>query len=74
MIYKVLHYWVGNDDTPSMEDVKEAIEAAKRENCTVCLHWKGPGYRYYGDTYSRDVTADSDAEAVYNSLPKVYGI
>lgn len=74
MIYKVLHYWVGNDDTPSMEDVKEAIEAAKRENCTVCLHWKGPGYRYYGDTYSRDVTADSDAEAVYNSLPKIYGI
>ena len=74
MIYKVSHYWVGNDDTPSIEDIKAAIEAAKNENCTVCLHWKGPGYKWYGDTYSRDVTADSDAEEIFNSLPKVYGV
>ena len=74
MIHKVSHYWVSDDDTPTLEDIKDAIEAAKNENCTVCLHWKGPGYRYYGDTYSRDVTADSVAEVIYESLPKVYGI
>lgn len=74
MIYKVSHYWVGNDDTPSMEDIKAAIEAAKKENCTVCLHWKGPGYKWHWDVYTRDITADSDAEEVYNSLPKIYGL
>ena len=74
MIYKVSHYWVANDSTPTIDDVKEAIEAAKRENCTVCLHWKGPGYRWYGDTYSIDITADSDLNEVCNSLPKTYGI
>lgn len=74
MIYKVSHYWVGNDDTPSMEDIKDAIEAAKRENCTVCLHWKGPGYRWHGDAYSRDITADSVAEEIYDTLPKIYGL
>ncbi len=74
MIYKVSHYWVENGDTPSMEDIKAAIEAAKNENCTVCLHWKGPGYRWHGDTYSRDITADSVAEDIFNSLPKIYGL
>ena len=74
MIYKVSHYWVGGGYIPSIEDIKDAIEAAKKENCTVCLHWKGPSHAYYGDTYSKDVTADSDAEEVYNSLPKIYGL
>ena len=74
MIYKVSHYWVANDATPTIDDVKEAIEAAKRENCTVCLHWKGPGYRWHGDTYSRDITADSNAEEVYSTFPKIYGL
>ena len=73
MIYKVSHYWVG-DGTPSKEDIIDAIAAAGKEGCTVCLHWKGPGYKWHGDTYSRDVTADSDAEEVYNSLPKMYGL
>ena len=74
MIYKVLHYWVGNDSTPTIEDFKEAIDVAKHENCTVCLHWKGPGYKWHGDTYSRDVTADSDAEKIFDSIPKIYGL
>ena len=30
MIYKVSHYWVANDSTPTIDDVKEAIEAAKK--------------------------------------------
>ena len=74
MIYKVSHYWVEDGHTPSIEDIEDAIEAAKKENCTVCLHWKGPGYEWYGDTYSRDITADSDLNEVYNSLPKSYGL
>lgn len=74
MIYKVSHYWVGNDCIPSIEDIKAAIEAAKNENCTICLHWKGPGYKWHGDTYSRDITAGSDAEKIFDSIPKIYGL
>ncbi len=73
MIHKVVNYWV-SDGTPTKEDIIDTIAAAEKEGCTVCLHWKGPGYRWYGDTYSRDVTANSDADAIYNSLPKVYGL
>lgn len=73
MIYKVLHYWV-EKGTPKMEDINEAIEIAKKENCTISLNWKGPGYKYYGDTYSRDIKADSIAEEIYKTLPKLYGI
>ena len=60
--------------TPSMEDIKDAIEVAKKENCIVGLHWNGPGFRWYGDAYSRYVTADSVAEEIYETLPKIYGI
>ena len=74
MIYKVSHYWVEGNYDLSIEDIEDAIEAAKKENCTVCLHWKGPGYKWYGDTYSIDITADSDVDEVCNSLPKTYGI
>lgn len=74
MIYKVSHYWVADSQTPTLEDIKDAIEAAKKENCTICLHWRGPGYKWHGDTYSRDVTAESVAEEVYGTLPKIYGI
>ena len=73
MIYIVVHYWV-YDGTPTQEDIVAAISAAEKEDCTVCLHWRGPGYKWYGDTYSRDITAKSDPNEVYDSLPKVYGI
>lgn len=74
MIYKVSHYWVEDGHAASIEDIVDAIEAAKKENCTVRLHWKGPGYEWYGDTYSIDITADSDVDEVCNSLPKSYGL
>lgn len=74
MIYKVSHYWVEDGHAASIEDIGDAIEAAKKENCTVRLHWKGPGYKWYGDTYSIDITPDSDLNEVCNSLPKTYGI
>lgn len=74
MIHQVLNYWVDNDASPSKDDIVAAIEEAKKHQCHVCLHWKGPGYRYYGDTYSRTVNPDSNAQEVYNGLPKVYGI
>ncbi len=73
MIHKVVNYWV-SDGTPTKEDIIDAIAAAEKEGCTVCLHWKGPGYRWYGDTYSRDVTAESNPDEIYNSLPKMYGL
>ena len=74
MIYKVSHYWVSDGKTPELKDIEDAIEAAKKEDCTVCLHWRGPGYRWFGDSYSRDVTADSEAQSIYDSLPKMYGL
>ena len=73
MIKEVRQYWV-ESGTPTKEDIEDAIKAAKKHKCDVELHWKGPGYRYYGDTYSRTISPDSDADKIYESLPKVYGI
>lgn len=73
MIHQVLEYWV-DQGTPTKEDIEAAIQAAIEHNCHICLHWKGPGYQWYGDTYSRTVTPESDVNAVFDSLPKVYGI
>lgn len=73
MIYKVEDYWVADGQQPTIEDVREAAEIAKKCGHTVCLHWKGPGYQWYADTYSRDITPDSDPEKIFNTLPKIYG-
>ena len=74
MIYRIVDYWVAEGMTPTLDDVKDAVEAAKKHGCTVRLNWKGPGYRWHGDTYSTDVTSESDAQEIYNNLPKSYGL
>lgn len=73
MIYKIVDYWV-DKGTPTKEDIVDAIAAAEKEGCTVCLNWYGPGYTWYGDTYSKKVTAESNPDEIYDSLPKIYGI
>lgn len=73
MIKEYKQYWV-EDGTPTKEDIVDAVKAAKKHKCNVQLHWKGPAYRYYGDTYSRTITPDSNPDDIFNSLPKVYGV
>lgn len=73
MIHQVVEYWV-DDGTPKLEDIIQAIQKSKEHQCHVKLCWKGPGYKYYGDTYSRTVHSDSNAQEVFSSLPKIYGI
>ena len=48
MIKKSVDYWVTGFNTPSDEDLADAIEAAKEEKAVVILHWHTPAYPYYG--------------------------
>ena len=73
MITEVRHYWV-IDGCPTKDDIVATINAAKEHNCAIMLNWKGPGYPWYGDTYKRLVTPDSNPDDVYESLPKTYGV
>ena len=62
------------DGIPSLDDIVVAIEAAKTHGCDVQLNWKGPGYAWHGDRYSCIVSSDSDANEIFNALPKIYGL
>lgn len=77
MIYEVRKFYVANNLTPSDDDIREAIEIAKRDNVVVHLTWSGPGWEWYGQEhwgYTREITAESTFEEVKESLPKMYGI
>lgn len=74
MIYEVRHFWVADDRTPTREDIEDAVKKCKELDCVIVLNWKGPGYRWYGDKYSREITKYSDVEEVVESLPKIYGL
>lgn len=73
MITETIHYRV-DDGIPSRQDIVDAIEAAKKHGCLVILNWKGPGYQWHGDTYSRTISQDDDPDTIYDSLPKTYGL
>ena len=73
MITATRHYRVV-DGLPSKQDIVDAIEAAKSHRCSVILNWKGPGYPWYGDTYSCTVSPDDDPDNIFGSLPKSYGV
>ena len=73
MITETRHYQVV-DGLPSRKDIVDAIEAAKKHGCVVILNWRGPGYPWYGDTYNCTISPDDDPDAIYDSLPKSYGI
>ena len=47
---------------------------ANTYDCVISLNWKGPGYKWYGDTYHREIRKDSNAEEIFANLPKIYGI
>jgi hypothetical protein len=73
MITETRHYQVV-DGLPSRQDIVDAIEAAKKRQCTIILNWKGPGYQCNGDTYSCTISPDDDPDKIFNSLPKTYGL
>jgi hypothetical protein len=74
MIYEVKEYWVYNG-LPSLLDLMDARDIAKKNNCKVILNWKGPGWQWYGDTYRVEIEADSDVEEIIENLNNtVYGL
>jgi hypothetical protein len=73
MITETRHYQVV-DGLPSKQDIVDAIEAAKKHQCSIILNWKGPGYTWYWDTYSCIVSPDDDPDNIFDSLPKSYGV
>lgn len=74
MIYEVKEYWVADGATPKEEDIKNAISAARKKKCTIRLNWKGPGWRWHGDTYHVEISKDDDVNEIMESLPKIYGL
>ena len=73
MITETRHYQVV-DGLPSKQDIVDAIEAAKKHQCSVILNWKGPGYPLYRDTYRCTVSQDDDPDKIFDSLSKSYGV
>lgn len=55
------------DDTPSDEDIKEAISIVQREGFIIRLHIR------YSGAYFATVTCDSTLESVKAQMPRVYG-
>ena len=48
MITKTVDYWVVGFGLPTIDDVYQAIDAARDEKAIVRLHWHTPAYPYYG--------------------------
>ena len=76
MIEKTVDYWVVGFDLPKIEDVYDAIDAARREKAIVRLHWHTPAYPYYGPSSDMaiEVLADDDAQEVFNQIPTNYAV
>lgn len=59
------------DQTPTLEDIKECVEIAKRDNCVVNLLW----YKQYSGKYSRYIWANNDPQEYFNKhIPRIYGV
>lgn len=59
------------DQTPTLEDIKECVEIAKRDNCVVELRWQTK----WSGAYARYIWADDDPQEYFNNkIPHVYGL
>ena len=67
MIQEVKVYWC---DHPKDEDITEAMQIAKDNNCIVRLEW----FVKYSGHYAARITPESTMEDVKKQIPKVYGI
>lgn len=66
MIQKVLKYEVINAERPSYDDVENAIEVAKEEQCNVQLTWKG--FQHIRDSCSVFLSSSDNAQEVYEKI------
>ena len=70
MIKEMRTVMVLDRQSPSVEDIAEAIFCARVNNCLVKIEWCIP----YSGKYSRVVHGDSNVQEIKDSLPKVYGV
>lgn len=61
---------VPDGKTPSLDDILKAKRIAIKSHCVVDLQWTIK----CGGLYNIIIDEDSDIEAKYNGLPKVYGV
>ena len=58
-------------DTPTREDIADAIKIAQENECIVSLRW----HVDYSGNYQRYIYNDDTVDDVYeNRLPHVYGL
>ena len=58
------------ESRPTLEDITECLEVAKKNNAVVELRWNVK----WSGKYSVLVYPDTDAVELYERLPKSYGI
>jgi hypothetical protein len=70
MIKELKSYICEFDTVPTDDDLMQAIEIAKKDNCVVEIHWtlKWSGH------YARYFYADDTLETARDKLPKIYGM
>lgn len=57
--------------TPTLEDIKESILLAKKNNCIIHLKW----FIEYSGWYDRYIRSTDNAEEVYQILHnRIYGV
>lgn len=57
--------------TPTLEDIKECIEIAKRDNCVVNLIW----HMKWSGKYSQYIRAEDDPQKYFDeNIPRIYGV
>ena len=76
MITKTVDYWVVGFGLPTIDDVYQAIDAARNEKAIVRLHWHTPAYPYYGASSDMvmEILADDDAHKVFEQIPTTYAV
>ena len=68
MLTEVKEYRCSN--TPSDEDINEALTLSKTMNCVIKISW----FVKYNGEYARFVRPDNTFEEIKQTLPKTYGI
>lgn len=55
---------------PSLDDCIDAINLAIKYDCLIKMRW----FIQYSGRYEKIVSANDNAQEIYDSLPKVYGV
>jgi hypothetical protein len=69
---EIKHYWI--EDTPKIEDIKEAFKIVKEQDVVVEIKWYVP----YSGTYARSImskhTRLTPEEYFEECIPHIYGV